>query len=173
MADSLDEFTNLDRMWDGQPVTNQEFDQVIEAIQEKGKKKEEKKRKKRIKKISGGGTSLHEELNPDLSIPEIKPLKPKEEGILVNLPVSIIIDGKPLEKGFYKVLAEKKENKIYILFYQSQYFKGKIEATETENDFEETEIDFAKLLPLNESFVKMIFGSIDFNAYAYIPYIKE
>ena len=174
-AESWDDFNNLDRMWDGQKsVTNKEFDQVMDALNQNAKKKEEKQRKKLIKKIGGGGTSLHSELNPDKNdIQEIQAPKPKEEGLLINLPVRIIIDDKILDKGFYKVIATKEDGKIYINFYQSQFFKGKIEAYETDDDFGEETVDFARMIPYNSSFVKFIFGSIDFNAYAYAPFVFE
>ena len=100
-------------------------------------------------------------------------MKPKDEGMLINAPMVLYINGNPLEKGFYKVIATREQDgKIYISFYQSQFFKGKIEAVETDNDFGEEELDFAKILPYNESFVKIIFGSIDFNAYAFVPYAE-
>lgn len=174
IADAFDDYADLDRIWEIQkPVTNQEFDTVMNALEEKKNKKDSKKQKKKRKKISGGGTSLHEELDPDLTIPEMESLKPKEEGLLINTFVDLVINGQTLEKGYYKIIAQKERNKIYILFYQSQFFKGKIEATETEDDYGEKELDFARLLPFNDSFVKIIFGSIDFNAYVYVPYINE
>lgn len=176
IADDWDDFDNLDRMWDGQKsITNQEFEQVMEALNSNEKKKEEKQRKKKVKKFIGGGTSLHSELNPESDIKEIQKFKPKEEGILVNLPVDIYADGQLLEKGFYKLIAErdKENNKIYVKFYQSQYFRAKIEVIETQDDFGEEELDFAKVLPYNDSFVKMIFGSIEFNAYVYLPFVTE
>lgn len=173
-AETWDSYGDLDRMWDGQKtVTDKEFNEVVDALQEKAKKKENKKKLKLFKKISGGGTSLHNELNYDKDVQEIKPLKEVEEGLLVNVPVNIILGEKSLEKGFYKVFAKKEDNKIRIMFYQSQFFKGEIEAVETEEDFEQPEIDFAELIPHNHSYVKMIFGSIDFNAYAYIPYKED
>ena len=56
--------------------------------------------------------------------------------------------------------------------YGGFFFKGKIEVTETEEDYGEDLLDFAKIIPYNESFVKLIFGSIKFNAYAFIPFIE-
>ena len=50
--------------------------------------------------------------------------------------------------------------------------KAKIEATETEEDYGEEEVNFVGIKNYNESFVKLIFGSIDFNAYAYVPYVE-
>lgn len=174
-ADSWDDFSSVDRMWDGQQsITNQEFEKVMEKLEEKTNKTEEKKKKKWFKRRFGSGTTLHKELNPDNDVQEIKGFKDKEEGVLVNVPVRLLNDGKVLEKGYYKVVAEKDEKtkKVYINFYQSQFFKGKFEVTETEDDFGEEYLDFAKIIPYNDSFIKMIFGCIDFNAYAYIPYVE-
>ena len=175
-ADEWDDFGTVERMWDGQKsITNKEFEEVMDAIQAPQKQKEEKQKKKKIKKISGGGNTLHNDLNVENKINEIPDLKSKtEEGVLVNIPVCLILGDNFLEKGFYKVLARRDDDKkIYVSFYQSQFFKGEIEVTETDDDFGEDEIDFAKLLPYNKSFMRMIFGSLDFNAYAYIPFVEE
>lgn len=176
-ADSWDDFSNVDRMWDGQKsITNQQFEQVMDKLEEKGKQQEEKIKQKKRKKMFGNGTTLHEELNPDKEVPEIQmPKSASEDGVLINLPVMLVIDGKPLEKGFYKVFAEKDKetSKLYVNFYQSQFFKCKIEVIPTDDDFGEDMLNFAKILPFNESFVKFIFGSIDFNAYAYLPYLND
>ena len=175
-ADSWDDFSNLDRIWDGQKsITNQEFEQVMEKLEEKGKQKEQKVEKKKRKKLFGSGSTLHSELNPDITIPEMDSLKPKDEGILLNIPVDIIVDGCLCEKGYYKAVAEKddKAKKIYVNLYQSQFLKAKIEVIETEEDYGKETLDFANIHPYNDSFVKFIFGSIDFNAYAYIPYVNK
>ena len=176
-ADDWSEFGELDKAWDNQKdFSNQKYEQVINALEQKKQNKEKRKKKKLFRKISGGGTSLHEELNPDNTIQEVEAFKPKdkEEGLLLSLPVDIVLNGKILEKGFYKIIAERDENKeIIIKFYQSQYFKGSLVATETEDDYEQKNIDFVELLPFNESFMKLIFGSLDFNAYAHIQYIED
>lgn len=171
-ADEWDDFVDLDRAWDGQKtITDKEFNQVVDALEEKDKKKEVKKKKKLFKKVSGGGTSLHNELDPNNEILSTDITKAKDEGQLINIPVNLYLDGMILEKGYYKVFAKKEEdNKIYISFYQSQFYKGKIQASETQDDFGEKEVDFARILPCNDSFVKLIFGSIDYNLYTYIPY---
>lgn len=171
-AESWDDYADLDRVWDGQKtITNKEFEQVMDALQEKSKRKEARQRRRKIRKISGGGTSLHEELNPDKTITELESLKPVDNELLINLPVHLIIDGKILDKGYYNVTAERDENKkIYLNFYQAHFLKARIEATETENDYGEAEVNFVRLKEYNDNFVKLIYGSIDFNAYTYIPY---
>ena len=177
-ADEWDNFAEVDRMWDGQKsITNKQFEDTINALQEKQNKKEEKVKKKKAKKLTGGGQSLHNELNPNVGVLEVQQpkTKDKDEGLLLNIPVDIFIGNEILGKGFYKVIAErdKEDNKIYLMFYQSQFFKGKIVGIETNEDYEENEIDFVRILPYNENFMKIIFGSLDFNAYAYIPYIDD
>ena len=50
-AESWDDFNNLDRMWDGQKsITNKEFEEVMDALNQNAKKKDAKQRKKLIKK---------------------------------------------------------------------------------------------------------------------------
>lgn len=172
MAENWDDYTDLDKAWEGQKtVTNQEFEKVMDALNDKNKKNEEKKKRKKFKKILGGGESLHEEMNSEKSLNEIPDLKANKDGSLVSIPVDVFLDKNILERGFYNVVGErKKDGKVYLKFYQSQFLKGEIEAIETTDDFEEKTIDFARLLPYNDGFVKIIFGSIDFNAYVYIPF---
>lgn len=172
--DSWNDFSGLDRVWDGQKsITNKEFEDVMSVLEQNKAKKEEKLNKKKIKKISGGGTSLHKDLSPDAEIRNLAPLKNDEDGNILNIPVKIIIDEVPLDKGFYKVIAQKdKNNDIYFMFYQSQFFKGKVRACETNEDYDEDELNFVKLTPYNNHFVKVIYGCLDFNAYAYIRFIE-
>ena len=171
-ADSWDDFADIDRAWDGQKsITNQEFEDAIETLEGNQKSKEEKQRNKQIKKISRGGTSLHSDLAPLNNIPAQQNPDQSQNGFLLNIPVSMLIDNLPLEKGFYNVYANKDENNdIYFSFYQSQFFKGKVKANETNNDYGFETIDFIELVPYDDNFIKIIFGSLDFNAYAYVPY---
>lgn len=174
--DFFDNYTGIDNAWDGQkPITNKEFEEAIETLQAKQKQKEAKLKKKKIKKISGGGTSLHSGLDPVSEIQEQVPVKKDEnEGRLINIPVDMIIDGKILERGYYNLFGEKdKDNNVYISFYQSQFFKGKVKAKETNDDFGAETIDFAKYEPCKDYYIKVIFGSLDFNAYAYVMYSPE
>ena len=174
-AESWDDYAGLEHAWDGQKtITNKEFEQAMDTLQGKTKKKEARQKKRRARKISGGGTSLHNELDPDKIIPELESIKPVSEDLLVNLPVDIIVDGKIVEKGYYNVLGErdKKTGKIYLSLYQAHYLKAKIEANETEDDYDEKEVNFINVKEYNDSFIKLIFGSIDFNAYAYVPFTE-
>ena len=175
--DFFDNYSGIDRAWDGQkPVTDTEFEEAINVLTEKQKKKEEKAKKRKIKKISGGGTSLHKGLEPMSEITEQETLKEKgkDDGQLLNIPVDVIIDGKVLEKGFYNVFGEKDKNgDVYLSFYQAHYFKGKVKAYITKNDFEAENLDFVKMEPYDETYIKIMYGSLNFNAYAYLRYLNN
>ena len=91
--------------------------------------------------------------------------------MLLNVPVNMIINNEALDKGFYKVIGERdKDGNIYLSFYQSQFFKGKVKAVETRDDYEQETLDFVELIPYNDKYVKIIFGSLDFNAYAFVRF---
>ena len=162
----------IEHAWDGQkPITDAEFEKAINTLTEKQKKKEEKAKKKKIKKISGGGTSLHKGLEPMSEISAQDSLKEKGEfdGQLLNMPVDFLVDGKLLESGYYNVFGEKDKNgEVYLSFYQAHYFKGKVKAKITKNDFDDEHLDFVKIEPYNEDYVRIMYGSLDFNAYAYL-----
>lgn len=168
----LDDFVGADRMWDGQKsITNKEFEDAINVLQQKQKKKEAKQKNKKIKKISGGGTSLHSGLDPMSEIKSIDPLSiHDDEGLLLNVPVNMVIDGKVLDKGYYNVYGERdKESKIiYLTFYQAHYPMGKVKAKETNDDYDDENINFVRLIPYNDRYIKILFGSMDFNAYAFV-----
>ena len=175
--DFFDNYTGIDRAWDGQkPITNQEFEKAIDTLTSKQKQKDAKAKKKKIKKISGGGTSLHKNLEPLSEINEQESLKEKtkQEGQLLNIPVDFIIDGQVLERGFYNIFGEKdKNNEVYLSFYQAHALKGKVKAYQTNNDFDSELLDFVQMLPYDEEYIKVMYDSLDFNAYAYLKYLPE
>ena len=175
--DFFDNYSGIDHVWDGQkPITNTEFEEAINTLTEKQKKKDEKAKKKKIKKISGGGTSLHKGLEPMSEISAQEALKEKGEfdGQLLNIPVDIVVDGKILERGYYNIFGEKDKNgEVFLSFYQSHYFKGKIKAHITQNDFDSEHLDFVKVEQYDDDYVRIMYGSLDFNAYAYLRYINN
>ena len=175
--DFFDSYTGVDNAWDGQKaVTNKEFEEAIDTLTKKQKKKEERQKKRKIRKHTGGGTSLHAGLEPMSEIKAIDALKDKDkdEGQLLNIPVEIVIDGQVLEPGFYNIFGEKDDkNNFYLSFYQSQFFKGKIKAYPTKDDFDSDNLDFVKFIPYDNQYLKVVFGSMDFNAYAYVRYIEQ
>jgi hypothetical protein len=93
-----------------------------------------------------------------------------EKNLLLGLPVTLINqDGAEIPIGHYRIIGEKVNNKIFIDFYQSYTCVAKVPAVETSEDYGQKSINFVQLIPYSEKYIKLIYGSVDFNAYTYIP----
>ena len=91
---------------------------------------------------------------------------------VVSIPVELQIAESVLPVGHYQVQAEKDGDEVFLKFYQSQYLMAQVPAIETNDDFGEDTITFAKWIPEGDNKIKLIFGSMDLNAYTFIN-IKE
>lgn len=174
-AEGEDDFTNIDQMIENQRnIPNQDYQDVVDALEEKKNQIEEKELKKKQKKIVGSGSTLH--LVPDNSVgdKEILNIKLNEEGTVLNLPVQLVINETVLEKGYYKVLPAVNDDsgEKYINLYQSEALKAKVKMIETGDDFGKDSLDFVEIIPIDDSYTKLIFGSLDFNGYVVLPYLN-
>lgn len=135
------------------PVTDEEFQKAIDFL----------KKKKGIKTKPFKGQYMNDENSGEY-------LKDTaDKNIILTLPVTLMNnDGNEIPIGHYKVVGEKADGKVYIDFYQTYTCIAKVPATETEDDFNEQAINFVKMVPYNDKLVKIIFGSMDFNAYTFI-----
>lgn len=160
--------TNLalaeDDLWDnfgdqniyGQtPVTDEEFEKALES--KKGKPKKPKD------KLLRDGEAFQES-NETQTL-----TKMTEELPILLVPLNLELkDGVILPVGHYQLKGVKKGDKFYLQLFQSNELFANIEAVETRDDFGEEKINFARLIDDNGAQVKIIFGSIDFNAYAVV-----
>ena len=165
-------YYNIDSAWDGQKsITNKQFEETMNALQEKQKRKENKQREKAIRKVKGSSLTPETDAHNDDMINE-QPDETLDEFQLLNIPVNFVSDGKQIDCGYYQVVGEKKSDGVYLLLYQAHDLKARIKARETNDDFDEETIKFVKVLPCNDHQMKIIFGSVDFNAFAYITFIE-
>ena len=165
-------YYNIDSAWDGQKsITNKQFEETMDALQARQKKKENKQREKAIRKVKGSSLTPETDAHNDNMINE-QPDETLDEFQLLNVPVNFISNGEKIDCGYYQVIGEKKSDGVYLLLYQAHDLKAKIKAKETNDDFNEETIKFVKILPCNDHQMKIIFGSVDFNAYSYITYIE-
>lgn len=170
-ADDWSDYNNVDNAWDGQKtITNKQFEQTMDALQAKAKKKEAKKREKAIRKVKGSSLIPQMDAHNDNMVNE-NPDDIIDEGQLINIPVDFVVDDKMIDRGYYKVVGVRKQNNVYLMFYQAHSLKAKIKANETEDDFNQQYVQFVKILPFDEHRMKIIFGSLEFNAYAYIDFV--
>lgn len=141
------------------PVTDEEFEKTLQKLKDKKKKRGKNKPLKGQNLKPGEPSNLMNEIS--------------ESYLLLSLPIELITsDGSDIPTGHYRIIAKRVKNKVYFEFYQAYCLVASIEGIETDIDFGESSINFVKILPYNENQVKLIYGSVDINAYALIN-IKE
>lgn len=165
-------YDNIDNAWDGQKViTNKQFEETMNALEAKKNKKMNRQKEKAIRKVKG--SSLHDNMDAHKdNIESQTPLEEAEECQVINIPVNFVSNGKIIDCGFYKVVGEKKDDGVYLELYQAHNLVARIKARETQDDFEQEFIQFVKLIPDTDTRMKLIFGSVAFNAYTYINILE-
>lgn len=144
------------------PVTDEDFDKAIEQVKDK-QNRNWLGIKKRNKNIPKG-----EEYNQSNESDILKTHTDKDSMPVVSLPINLKAGNELLPVGHYQVKAEKEGDNVVMKFYQAHYMMAQFPAVETEDDFGEEDILFAKWFVQNDSQIKVIYGSLDLNAYAVI-----
>lgn len=164
LPSSLDDMgqysSTFDEAFIGQKkISDEEFQKTLEQL----KSKQKKKKKDRPMK----GKSYNDD-NSNQHIDETA-----EKNIILAVPIELINgDGAQIPAGHYKIVGVKDKDNIYLDFYQAYSKIARVPAIETNADFDEKSINFVKILPYDSKRIKLIFGSIDFNAYTFIR-LKE
>lgn len=134
-----------------QTVSDEEFEKALES----------KKGEKKPKQMKGKSIQESNETNSINQLPLELPI------LCIPTPIQIN-DDSILPVGHYQIIGENRGGKIYFKLYQSHYLMAEFEAVETLEDYNEPELQFVKLVPDGEDNLKIIYGSLDFNAYAVI-----
>ncbi len=160
MGDYLNSGSIFDDPFAGQKqYTDEDFQKALEE-----KKAKMKKYKK--KKVKGDSVTKEDEKS---HIDETG-----ERCIILSLPINLINgDGTVIMAGYYKIIGENDEGKTYLNFYQAHTLVAKVPAIKTRYDFDEPEVNFVKIRPYDSERVKLIFGSLDFNAYSFLRILKN
>jgi len=156
IEDTMQYTNSVDNAFLGQKkITDEEFQKALSEV--RGKQKRGKKAK------PFAGKDVNEE-NDGGYLDETA-----QKNLLLGVPVCLINgDGTEIPVGHYKIVGEKIKDKVYLDFYQSYTLVAKVPAIETNSDFDETALNFVKIRPYNERGIKLIYGSMDFNAYTFI-----
>lgn len=91
---------------------------------------------------------------------------------VISLPVELTISDCVIPVGHYQVKGEMIDGKPILNFYQASNLILKLPAIETQDDFDKDEILFVDWVEIDENKLKIIYGSLDFNAYTFVDYIK-
>ena len=147
-------------------VTDQEFEKVMNFFEKKKKKKEEKNKPK--------GAPIGPQMQENIQPADANSFKVTyEEYPTIMIPVTLInYDYNEITPGFYRILSVKKDNQYYLNFYQGNSLIAKVPAINTGNDHNQKSLNYAKIIPVNDKFMDIIYGDIDCNIEARIE-IKQ
>ena len=155
------EFQGNDTAWDGQKIIkNKEYEEIVNELEKRKNSRKIRAQKRAgnavMKDIEGGD---HDFLSSFV-----------EQYPLLNLTVPLITNSGEIPVGHYKVIGKKIDGKPYITLCQAYDVVAKIPVYETEDDFDVDEINFIKTEIVNDNVLKIMYGSMSFNAYAYLHY---
>lgn len=142
-------------------VSDEEFEKALEQMDAKVNKWKNRYRKwsaPRGKEFSQSNETelIKNEHGEDVSLP------------VLSVPVEIIIGDGILPVGHYQVKGEKIDDKPVLNLYQAGELMTRISAIETKEDYDKEEILFADWIAQGDDKIKIIYGSLDFNAYAIV-----
>lgn len=146
---------------EAKPVSDADFDKALEQVDNKVNKWKKRLEKKNLPKgeefrQSNETEFLNTEHGEQASLP------------VLCLPFEITLGEGVIPVGHYQLKAEKVDHQLFLNLYQAHYLVAKIPAVETEDDFGEDSIFFAKWLPDEGNRVKIIYGSLEYNAYTIV-----
>ncbi|MBR1460460.1 hypothetical protein IJ596_02350 [bacterium] len=144
-------------------VTDEDFEEAIQKIDSKVNKWKnwaERRKKPKGEEFSQSNETelINDEHGEDSSLP------------VISLPVELKIGDGIIPVGHYQIQGEMVDGRPILSLYQAHYLVAKIPAIETNDDFDKEEILFADWLSDedNPDRIKLIYGSLDFNAYTYV-----
>ena len=146
-------------------VSDEEFEKAIQKVDSKVNKWRNRYRKWSAPRGKDFSQSNETELienahGDDVSLP-----------ILV-LPVDIEVGGGVLPVGHYQVKGEIFEEKPVLSLYQAGELMTRLPAIETKDDFNQDEILFAHWQNEDDNKLRIIYGSLDFNAYTIVKILQ-
>lgn len=146
-------------------VSDEEFEQAL--------KKKNKKLDKWKKILLNNGSPRGEQFSQSDETEAINNNQGADASLpVLALPVEIKIGEGYIPVGHYQVEGKNEDGKIVLSLYQAHNLVAKIPATETNEDYEQEEILFANWVSEDDNRIKIIYGSLDFNAYALVDILQ-
>lgn len=162
---TADEFGTTGDLWDNfnssapnqseqqKAVSDDKFNSIVDKLKSK--------RKKQPKPMKGESIQQSNETEQINQTAEELPV------VCISIPLKVNEDG-ILPVGHYQVKGELVEGQPRLKLYQGHFLMADFPATETSDDFNEPEINFVKLTDYKDNQLRIIFGSVDFNAFAVV-----
>ena len=147
---------------EAKPVSDEEFDKALEQVDKKVNKWKNWAERRKIPKGEEFSQSNETEIinNSEETSKDSLPV--------ISLPVELKIGEDIVPVGHYQVKCEQTNNGTIMKLYQAHYEIAQFPAIETNDDFGEETISFTKWFTEGDNKIKIIYGSMDFNAYSII-----
>lgn len=146
-------------------VSDEEFEAAI--------KKKNKKYDIWKKILLNNGSPRGEEFSQSNETDEINSNQGADASLpVLALPVEIKAGDGYVPVGHYQVKGENVDGQIILSLYQAHDLVAKIPAVETDEDYEQKEILFASWVNEDNDHIKLIYGSLDYNAYAIVDILQ-
>lgn len=164
-GDLWDNWNTRQNEREAKPVSDEEFDKALEQMDKKVNKWKHRAEKRKIPKGEEFSQSNETEIinNDEETSNDSLPV--------ISLPVELKVGEDFVPVGHYQVKCEKTDNEVVLKLYQAHYEMAQFPAIETTDDFGEETISFAKWFPQEDNKIKIIYGSMDFNAYTIIDIV--
>ena len=167
-TDLWSDYNNEEIINNGKEITNvtdEEFEKALDQIDAKVNKWKHWAEKRKLPKGENFSQSneteiINNEHGEEASLP------------VMSLPVELKIGEGIVPVGHYQVKGEMIDGKPVLSLYQAHYLMAKVPAIETKDDFDKEEILFADWESVNDEQIKIIYGSLDFNAYAVVDLLN-
>lgn len=157
--------TDLSSPKESRFVSDEEFEQAI--------KKKNKKLDKWKKILLNNGSPRGEEFSQSNETEAINNNQGADASLpVLALPVEIKVGDGYIPVGHYQVEGKNEDGKIVLNLYQAHTLMATIPATETNEDYEQEEILFANWVNEDDAHIKIIYGSLDYNAYAIVSILQ-
>ena len=151
---------------EAKPVSDEDFDKALKQVDQKVNKWKNWAEKRKIPKGEEFSQSNETEIinneqeKADNSFP------------VLTFPFELQIGEDYMPVGHYQIKGEKVDGTVVFKFYQGNIEMAQIPATETNDDFNSETITFSKWEAQGDNEIKIMYGSMDLNAYAFVP-IRE
>lgn len=157
--------TDLSSPQEARFVSDEEFEQAI--------KKKNKKLDKWKKILLNNGSPRGEQFSQSDETEAINNNQGENAALpVLALPVELKIADGYIPVGHYQVEGKNENGRIILSLYQAHNLIARIPATETDEDYDQEEILFANWINEGDNKIKIIYGSLDFNAYALVDILQ-
>lgn len=148
---SWNDMLDFDRSWKikHEAVTDKEFEEVMQRFE----------KKKKPKKYEFEADEQRDSLNDMSILNEIANHTPT-----ILFPSNLrSYEGEYIPAGYYKLNYVEKDKEHYIVVTQGRTVIAKLNMQQTNENFEDESIQFAKIIPNDEESMKLIYGNLDLN----------